>query len=327
MAVTAGAGAAVSAVVGGLPDARELTARPLPSDTLVYDRTGKTLLADLHPGGYQHYEMPLSAMGRYLPAATVAVEDANFWSEPGVDAMSTARAAFADLRARHVVQGGSTITQQLVKYRLLGSDASVTRKVREAAMAVRVSGAYSKHQILELYLNSISYGNTAVGVAAAARIYFHREPAQLDLAQAALLAGVPQNPTLLDPVAHFQAAKQRQHDVLDAMVRVGEITREEADSAFAEDLSPPDHLFAPRPVNLYPDFDSYVASVLTERFGKDTALGGGLRVVTSLDVGLQQLAQRSVADAVRDNRERDVSDGAMVAMDPRNGQVLAMVGS
>jgi membrane peptidoglycan carboxypeptidase len=320
-------GAVVVSGVASLPDADAALARPLPSDTLIYDRTGKELLADLHPPGYQHYELPLDAMGRYLPAATVAIEDANFWSEPGVDPLSIARAGVADVRAGAPVQGGSTITQQLVKQRVVGDDASFSRKLREAALAMRVASAYSKSRILEMYLNVIAYGNTAYGAGAAARIYFRRDPAQLDLPQAAMLAGLPQNPSLLDPLTHWPEAKQRQHEVLDAMVRTRDITQREADEAFAEDLSPPAHLFGPTTVNLAPAFVDYVAGQLAARLGKDAVQTGGLRVVTSLDRGLQQLAQRALTDTVRANSARDVTDGALVAVDPRTGQVLAMVGS
>jgi membrane peptidoglycan carboxypeptidase len=318
------AGFAVSGLAN-VPDTG-LVARALPSDTMVYDRTGQVLLADLHPAGYQHYQTTLTGMGRYLPAATVAVEDANFWHEPGVDPISVGRAAWTDLRAGAPVQGGSTITQQLVKRRLVGSDASFSRKLREAVVAMRISSTYSKSQILAMYLNSISYGNAAYGAQAAARIYFHRDAAQLDLAQAALLAGLPQNPTFLNPLAHWEAARQRQHQVLAAMVRAHDITQEQADEAMAEDLSPPVHLFGPTVTNLAPGFVSYVRGQLTAEFGSDAA-DGGLTVVTSLDWGLQQLAQTSITDTVRANSGRDVSDGALVSLDPRTGQVLAMVGS
>ena len=320
------AGAVASAGVSDLPGVDALVTRPLPSDTLVYDRSGQVLLADLHEAGHQHYEYHLSAMGRYLPEATVAVEDAGFWSEPAVEPLSVGRAAFADLRAHAVVQGGSTITQQLVKLRLVGDGSSFSRKLREAVLAVRVSSAYSKSQILEMYLNAISYGNTAYGSGTAARIYFHRDPGQLDLAQAALLAGLPQNPSLLDPLTHWDAARERQREVLDAMLRAHDITAREADEAYAEDLSPPAHLFGPTTVNVLPGFVDYVRHELTERFGA-AATQGGLRVVTTIDLGLRDVAQRAVSDTVQAGAERDVTDGALVAMDPRTGQVLAMVDS
>jgi membrane peptidoglycan carboxypeptidase len=320
------AGGFVASGLGSVPD-QALVAQPLPSDTLVYDRTGQVLLADLHPAGYQHYQATLAGMGSSLPAATVAIEDANFWHEPGVDPLSVGRAAWTDVRAGAPVQGGSTITQQLVKRRLVGDDATFARKLREGVLAVRISATYSKSQILAMYLNAISYGNAAYGAEAAARIYFHRDAARLDLAQAALLAGLPQNPTLLNPLAHWDLAKQRQGQVLDAMVRTGDVTREQADRALAEDVSPPAHLFGPAVADLAQGFVDYVGGQLARRFGASAVQGGGLRVVTSLDWGLQQLAQTSIASTLRANSGRDVTDGALVATDPRTGQILAMVGS
>jgi membrane peptidoglycan carboxypeptidase len=190
-----------------------------------------------------------------------------------------------------------------------------------------VSTTYSRAQILGTYLNTIFYGNDAYGAGTAARIYFHREPSDLDLAQSAFLAGLPQNPTNLNPMLHYDAAKQRQRDVLDAMVRTHDVTRQQADEAAAEDLSPPAHLFGPSTVNVLPGFTDYVSQELNTHFGPDAATTGGLRVTTTLDLNMQDIAQKAVTDTVKSNSQRGVTDGAMVAMDPTNGQILAMVGS
>jgi len=321
------AGGVAAAGLGSLPNADSIVAQPPPSDTLVYDRTGQVLLADLHPPGYQHYQESLVGMGRYLPQATVAIEDGSFWNEPGVDPFSVARASWTNLRAHRIVEGGSTITQQLVKRRLVGEDRSFARKFREASLAMRISSDFSKRQILEMYLNSIAYGNAAYGAQAAARIYFHVDATRLDLAQAALLAGLPQDPTLLNPLRHWDAARQRQHAVLDAMVRARDITQEQADEAYAEDLSPPAHLFGPLAVDIVPGFVDWVSSELADRFGKEAVTGGGLRVTTTLDWDLQELGQKAVTEGVDQNRWRHLTDGALVSIDPRTGQVLAMVGS
>ncbi|HKA51486.1 MAG TPA: transglycosylase domain-containing protein [Candidatus Dormibacteraeota bacterium] len=333
-ALVGAAAVALIAIVGtgtaglaGLSSAARQLAQPPPSDTVLYDRTGQVVLADLHPSGYQSYEVPFSAMGRYLPQATVAIEDANFWKEPGVNPRSMARAAWTDIRARAVVEGGSTITQQLVKLRLVGDDHTFTRKLREAALAMLISSEFSKEQILAMYLNAAFYGNTAYGAEAASRIYFHVHADQLDLAQAALLAGLPQSPTRLDPLTHWAAAKERQHQVLEAMVREHNITQAEADQAYAEDLSPPDHLFGPVTTDLAPALASYVKNELASLVGPDAVAKAGLHVVTSLDWNLQQLAQGSITDAVNANRWRNLTDGALVSIDPQTGQLLAMVGS
>jgi membrane peptidoglycan carboxypeptidase len=319
--------AVIGAGVGSVPGAPAALARPLPEDTLVYDRTGQVLLADLHPSGYQHYQRSLADMGRYLPAATVAIEDRAFWNEPGVDPLAIARAAGADLRSRAIVEGGSTITQQLVKQRFIGDDRTFSRKFTEAAIAVTVTREFSRRQILELYLNDVFYGNTAYGAEAAAQIYFRRPAADLDLAQAALIAGLPQAPTQLDPLRHWSAARARQLRVLDAMVESGAITEADAESAAAEDLSPPEHIFAPQPVNVLPAFQRYVSRELPQRVGAAALARGGLRVLTTLDWDLQRIGQDAVSGIVQASAARDMSDGALAAVDPRSGQILAFVSS
>lgn len=318
---------AVASTLVAAPSPQTLAQHSLPSDTLVYDRTGTTLLADLHPPGYQHYRQPLSQMGRLLPSATVDIEDANFWNESGVNLFSILRAAVVDLESHRIVEGGSTITQQLVKLRVVGSDESLARKLKEAVMAMEVSGTYSKSRVLEMYLNTIYYGNDAYGAEAAARNYFHTDTSSLDLAQAAMLAGLPDNANLYDPFTHWNAARQRQHEVLEAMVRNHSIGQAQADSAFAEDLSPPTHMFHASTPSLAPGFVSWVVSELTSRFGQTSQEAAGLRVTTTLDWGLQQLAQQAVSQTVSENAWRSLTDGALVSIDPRTGQVLAMVGS
>jgi membrane peptidoglycan carboxypeptidase len=317
---------AIGAGVAGLPGADAMVSQPLPDDTFVYDRTGTVLLADLHPPGYEHYQRPLSALGHWLPAATVAIEDQGFYDEPGVSPGAQDRAAAADLHARTVVQGGSTITQQLVKRQVVGDQVTPARKAQEIALAIRVWNDFTRDQVLEIYLNSVFYGNTAFGAQAAARNYFHRDAADLDLAQAALLAGLPQAPTQLDPLRAYPTAKHRQRAVLDAMVRAKAISRGDADEAFQEDLSPPDHIF--EPVAAAPDgFQQYVADALARQLSEATLAKGGLHVLTTLDTDLQLLAQRAVQDGVTAGTVRGLSDGALVALDPRTGQVLALVGS
>jgi len=327
LVLAAGAGAMVAAGVGGVPQAVAALDAPLPDDNLVLDRSGQVLLADLHPPAYQHYQRPLAQLSPYLLAATVAVEDRSFWNEPGVDPLAIARAGLTDVRARAIVQGGSTITQQLVKQRFIGDDRTFARKFREVAIAATVSQHFSRRRILEMYLNTISYGNGAYGAEAAARIYFHRGAADLDLAQAALLAGLPQAPSRLDPLRAWPAVRARQQQVLDAMVRTGAISDADARLAYAEDLSPPRHLFAPQPLNLVPPFVRLVSDQLVQRVGRDTVARGGLRVTTALDWDLQDIAQRAVGGVVLASAARHLTDGAMVAVDPTTGQVLAYVAS
>lgn len=309
-----------------LPDAHAITTNPLPEDSLIYAADG-TLLADVHPSGIHHYYEPLEKMGTFLPQATIAIEDSNFWNEPGIDPGAMARAAWVDWRQKKPVQGASTITQQLVKLRLIGNQPSIDRKIKEAILAVQVEHTYNKRQILEHYLNTIFYSNNSQGTLAAARIYFHKDTKDLTLGEAAMLAGIPQSPLFNSPFLHPERAKERQHEVLAAMVKQKMITQDDADSAFAEDLSVPDHMFTAQEVKQAPNFTDWVIAQLKARYGEQAAVGGGLRVVTTINMGLQKIAQDTVIANVNANRHNNLSQGAMVSIDPRTGAVLTMVGS
>jgi membrane peptidoglycan carboxypeptidase len=313
--------------VNGLPDVRLIAALPMTEDTLIYASDGTTLLADLHAPGHQQFSQPIAAMGKYLPMAVIAIEDHNFYSEPGVDAGALLRAAAIDVRARSPVEGASTITQQLVKLALVGNEPTLSRKVREALLALEVERIYSKPQILQMYLNTVFFGNDAYGGAAAAKIYFHTQTARLDLAQAAMLAGLLRDPSYSNPFANTKVAKVRQGQVLDAMVRAKMITPAEGAAAFAEDLSPPKHIFRPENRILAPGFVRFVTDQLVSRYGTGVTFGGGLRVVTTLDWVMTQKAQQLIQDQVRRYGWGNVHQGAMVAINPHTGAILAMVGS
>jgi membrane peptidoglycan carboxypeptidase len=312
-----------------LPDAHAIAATPLPEDTLIYAADGKTLLADVHPEGIQHYYEPLTGMGHWLPDATVAIEDTNFWHEPGIDPFAMVRAAWVNWREHRTAQGASTITQQLVKLRLLDSSPTVERKVKEAYLAIQVERSYSKSQVLEMYLNTVSYGNNSQGTLAASRIYFHKETKDLDLAQASMLAGIPQSPLYNSPFNNWAQAKNRQQQVLDAMVRAHMISRAEADQAYAEDLRPASgKMFGPRPqVNAAPGFTYWVMDQIRAKYGQKVLEGGGLRVVTTLNPGLQSIAEQAMINQLNDQRWRHVSQGALVSIDAHSGAVVAMVGA
>ena len=309
-----------------LPDASRV-ALPAASDTLIYAADSKTVLADLHPPGYQSYYEPLSEMGSLLPEAVISIEDRNFYSEPGVDPQGIVRASVVDWKARTTEQGASTITQQLVKLRLVGNEATLDRKMREALVAFQVERLYSKTQILEWYLNSVFFANTAWGTAAASKIYFHTQTKDLDLAQASMLAGIIRGPTIYNPLVNWTSAKQRQKTVLDAMIRDGKITAAGAATAFAENLSPPTHMFRPTNVVGAPSFVRYVTGLLVEQYGAEATYSGGLRVVTTLNVTLQNVAQSVVTSTISSLSSRNVTQGALVALDPTNGAIVAMVGS
>ena len=309
-----------------LPDVAQVSS-PLAEDTLIYAADNTTVLADLHPAGYQHYDQPLSSMGPYLPAAVVAVEDHNFYQEPGVDPAGIARAAIVDLKAGSTVQGASTITQQLVKLRLVGSEPTLQRKLDEAWLALEVEHRYSKSQILEMYLNDVPFGNSAVGSEAAAQIYFHKKTSDLDLAQSAMLAGVLRGPTQYDPLLHWSASKARQREVLSAMVSAGKVNQADADRAFQEDLSPPNHMYVPANNVIGPGFVDYVTGKLISTYGKEATYGGGLRVYTTLNVAVQKIGQDAISSTQSNLAWRNVQQGALVAIDPTSGAITAMVSS
>src|SRR6184192_4639206 len=260
-----------------LPDPSQV-ATSVPEDTLIYAADNQTLLADLHPPGYQNYYEPLSDMGTLLPEAVISIEDRNFYQEPGIDPQGIVRASVVDWQSRSTAQGASTITQQLVKLRLVGNEASLDRKVREALLAFQIERRYTKAQILEWYLNSVFFANTAWGTAAASKVYFHTQTKDLDLAQASMLAGIIRGPTIYNPLVNWTSAKQRQKTVLDAMIRDGKITAADAAKAFVEDLSPPAHMFMPSNQAIAPSFVRYVTSILINQFGAEATYSGGMRV-------------------------------------------------
>ncbi|HET9782836.1 MAG TPA: transglycosylase domain-containing protein [Candidatus Dormibacteraeota bacterium] len=309
-----------------LPDAAQVSS-PIADDTLIYAADGTTVLADLHPSGYQHYDQSLSAMGTYLPSAVIAVEDHNFYQDPGVDPAGIARAAVVDLKSGSTVEGASTITQQLVKLRLVGNEPTLQRKVDEALLALEVEHRYSKSQILEMYLNDVPFGNSSVGSAAAAQIYFHKKTSDLDLAQSAMLAGLLRGPSQYDPFVHWPQAKARQQEVLSAMVSAGKINQADADRAFKEDVSPPNHMYLPSNDVIAPGFVDYVIGRLTSTYGKDATYAGGLRVYTTLNVALQKIGQSSISSTQSALAWRNVQQGALVAIDPSSGAITAMVSS
>ncbi|MBO0703891.1 MAG: penicillin-binding protein, partial [Candidatus Dormibacteraeota bacterium] len=309
-----------------LPDAHNLTSSPLPEDTLVYAGDGSEM-ADIHPSGTQHYYQSLDESGKWLPQATVAIEDSNYWNEPGIDPTGIARAFLTNSREGRTSQGASTITQQLVKLRLL-KDPSATydRKIKEAILALQVEHTYSKRQILEMYLNTVEYGNNAEGAEAASQNYFRKDTKDLNLAEASMLAGIPQNPNFNSPWADYQVAKNRQAQVLNSMVHSKMVTQEQANEAFAVDLRPELHT-PDSSIKQAPEFVNWVVQQLADKYGEKAAYEGGLRVYTTLDPKIQQIAESSVKANVAKNLSHNMHQGAMVSIDPKTGGVTAMVGS
>jgi membrane peptidoglycan carboxypeptidase len=310
--------AALQAVYGGIPDMHELQA-----DSMVYDRNGR-LIADLHPPGETRIPVPLSKMSPNLADAIVAVEDRNFWSEGAVDVPRMVSAAWTDLRHGDSSQGASTITEQLAKVLYLDDSRSISRKLHQLFIARHLDNTLSKQQILEDYLNDVYFGHGATGVEAAAQTYFGVPAGGLDLAQSALLVGLPNAPADLDPLLHPQAAKDRQLVVLDAMVAAGRISQAQAGAAAAEPLKYADG--SADNVDVYPIFDRHVAIDAGNLVHVD-AYRAGLTIHTTLDSGLQDSSQAAVTSQVSGLQGKHVTDGALVAVDPPTGDILAYVGS
>jgi len=312
-------------VWAGLPSTSNLSTARLPLSTRIYDRTGTVLLAEVHQGSERRHIVPLSQVALSMREATIAVEDRTFYQHGGLNLLRTGQAGLDDLIHLRLNQGGSTITQQLVKNIYLSGDRSVLRKLDEAILAVEIEHQYSKAQILEAYLNRIYYGNQSYGVEAAAQTYFGKTARQLSLSEAALLAGLPQAPTALDPFSNLNGAKTRQRVVLDAMVKAGEITTAQARSAFAQPLK----LQKPTTADdvKAPGFVHWVAAQVEKTYGEELLKNGGLTVITSLDWNLQSIAEQQVREKVVALQRQHVTDGALVAVDPKTGAVLAMVGS
>jgi 1A family penicillin-binding protein len=311
----------------------------------IYDRHGRLLFEMPPPYTGRHSPVPLEEIPLALRQALVATEDASFYQNPGVDAWAIVRAVWINVRGGEVLSGGSTLTQQLARNLLLSPEEryerTLTRKLREAVLAWRMARHYSKDEILGLYLNEIYFGNMAYGAEAAAQAYFGKHIRDLDLAECALLAGLPQAPSYYNPLENLEAATERQGVVLDLMIKQGYISREEADLARREKL-----YFASAPFDIQaPHFVMYVRGLLEQELGLERLERGGLEVYTTLDLDLNETARDVIRHRLASLAEcrgvngptsqpancppggHNVRNAALVALDPQTGEILAMVGS
>lgn len=305
----------------GLPSPEELITKEQPLTTRILDRNGKML--------YRVYEhenrtlVPLSAVSPAMIHATIAIEDQSFYEHRGISVKGITRAFIANTKGE-VVQGGSTITQQLVKNRLLSPERTWTRKIKEGILAILVEGNYSKDQILEMYLNQVAYGGSTYGIEEAAHRYFDKAAKDLTLAESSLLAGLPAAPSVFTPFGpNPDLAKARQAEVLRRMVEDGYISQEEADLALQEELS-----FRTNTIDIQaPHFVMYVKQLLAEQYGEDLVNRGGLEVRTTIDLDLQQQVQTQVSSEVEKLKGLKINNGAALVTNPQTGEILAMVGS
>jgi len=295
--------------------------RPLRLGENSFLYTDRMRLLGVVPSATNRQPLPLSEISPWLPEATVAIEDARFWQHGALDYQGIARAFYQDIAQGHIVQGGSTITQELVRNLYIGNpQRTLSRKVREACLAEKLFQRLSRKQILAAYLNEVFYGRHAYGAQAAATTYFSKDASQLTLVQAALLAGLPQAPTSYDPLVDRKAALARRNDVLRAMWKNGYISESKLRRAIRKPLTlRPGHLYT----QLHqPNFFGWATQQLGNRFGQRQVELGGLKVRTTLDTRLQALALHAVTSVMRTPTD---PAAALVAIDPRTGAVKAMV--
>lgn len=303
-----------------LPSPTKLNSNDYPASTLIFDRNHQLLYeiyADTNRIPVSIDELPKDVIN-----ATIAIEDQNFYHHFGFSLQGIVRAIRNNL-FKNKLQGGSTITQQLVKTALLTPERTLTRKVKEAILTIAVEVLYSKNQILEMYLNHIPYGGTAYGIEAAAGRFFNKHASELTLPEAALLVGLPQAPTRYSPFSDPESAKARQGEVLRRMVEAGFIDQTTADQAAETPLT----YAAPEGDIKAPHFVFYIKSLLEEKYGLQTVEKSGLKVTTTLDLNLQEYAQASLSAEIKSLEKYRVSNGAALVTNPATGEILSMVGS
>lgn len=311
----------LSKVITELPSPNQLAATTRPLTTQILDRKGDLL--------YQIYEgrnrtlIKLSDLPPDLVHATIAIEDKHFYSHPGVDFLGIIRALKTNL-SEGKLEGASTITQQLIKNTLLTPDKTVSRKIKEALLAFWVERIYKKDEILQMYFNEAPYGGPAWGIEAASRMYFGKNSKDLTLSESAYLAGLPAAPTDYSPFGtHPEKGRQRQLEVLKRMVDEGYISKDKADEAGKVELT-----FNPSLLDIKaPHFVMYIRALLAQKYGERTVSQGGLKVITSLDLNIQQMAEKAVATEIDKLKELKVGNGAAMVTDAKTGEILAMVGS
>lgn len=308
-----------------LPDFKSFTERKIQSSSKIYDRTGTILLYDVHEN-IKRTVIPYEQMGVNILNATVAIEDSEFYQHKGIRITSIVRATiWAKLTGRKV-QGGSTITQQLIKNTLLTPELSITRKVKEWMLAVKLEKVMNKDEILALYLNEAPYGGNIYGIEEATKAFFGKSPKNVTLAESAYLAAIPNGPTYYSPYRkNKDKLDERKNLVLKRMLDLSFIKEAEYNKAKAEVVTflpeQPMHIAAPH-------FVFYIKDYLENKYGVDALEGGGLKIITTLDYDLQRKAEEVAMTKAKENEENwDGKNAAVVVIDPKTGQILSMVGS
>ena len=308
-----------------IPDAGSLNDLKIAQSTKIYDRTGKIILWDIH-NDIQRTVVPLADISRHIKNAAIAIEDSSFYQHRGIDFSGILRATMVNLKSGQLSQGGSTISQQLVKNTLLTTDKTFARKIKEIILTLKIEKKLSKDKILELYLNAVPYGGSNYGIESASRNFFGKNASNISLAEASYLASLIKAPTYYSPYGNHQEELAKRKDfVLSKMAALGFITPEEAESAKKEKV-----VFINKGQNSVKaaHFSVYIRSYLEEKYGKDVVEQGGLKVTTTLNYPLQQKAEELAAKYAKENKEKfNASNNSIVAIDPKTGQILVMVGS
>lgn len=308
-----------------LPSPENFGERQINQSTKLYDRTGKILIYEIH-GDEKRTVIPFNEIPDAVKKSTLAAEDDNFYNQPAFDIKAIMRAMWTNIKNGKISQGGSTLTQQLVKKTLLSDERTYTRKIKELILAVRLESKYSKDQIFEFYLNQIPYGSIAYGVESASQIYFNKHAKDLTLNEATILASMIKSPSYFSPWgSHKDELFARRDYVLGRMVSLGYIKQEDADKAKKEKV-----IFAPPTLGkiVAPHFALAVREYLVQKYGESLVTSGGLKVTTTLDTKLQEIAEKAIKDGAKKNTELyGGTNAALVAEDPKTGQILALVGS
>jgi len=310
-----------------IPDLSSFEERRVLQSTKIYDRTGEVVLYDLNQD-VRRTIIPFENMSRHIKNATVAIEDDQFYNHIGIDIRAIMRAAITNFSEGDLLggQGGSTITQQVIKNSVLDRDKKLSRKAKEAILAIKIERVLAKEDILAIYLNESPYGGTIYGVEEASRAFFNKSASELSLPEAAYLAAIPQAPTYFSPYGNnTEALDNRQQLVLDRMRLNGFITIDEYEEAIATEV-----IFEPQAVTgiKAPHFVMYIIEQLAEKYGEEAMAEQGMRIITTLDWELQKEAERIVAQKAASNTVRyDATNAGLVATDPKTGDVLVMVGS
>lgn len=309
-----------------LPDPNNISQRNVPQTTKIYDRKGETVLYAVH-GAQKRTVVELENISEYVKKATIAAEDRDFYTHKGFDIRGMLRGLFRNIfRSGGKLQSGSTITQQFIKKSVLSDEQTYTRKAKELVLSIEMERRFSKDQILKLYLNEIPYGGVSYGIESASQTFFSKSAKDLTISESALLAALPKGPTYYSPYGnHRDALVTRQQYIIDAMAEEGYITKEEAEEAKKEDILA--KVQPNREPIIAPHFVFYVRELIAAEFGEQVVERGGLKVITTLDLDKQKFAEEAITDNIELINKWKANNSAMTAIDPKTGEVLAMVGS